>query len=1233
MGSLIAGDLALLRQPIDLQKSVERLYLFGTPSIWTGRVNEVPARGDRSITYDGGAMAAGFVFADLTSYGAGLEVWFGSAAGLKDRGVRRLRSFGAAAASGTMTIDWHDEMSLSNDDYITIKHFYPPWPKFSWFTATGPAFRKDGPDGTLYAASGDANDTPAPHVLMGRNYANEMPAAGSIAIQCDATNSVDVAGGGGGVTYAWALTPSSGGTFNNAAIGAPVLTITTAGKYWIHCTVTIDGRSSIGHRAVVVGGGITEFSRSPITTQWDKTDIECQITLTSPETGAAGAIRGVMAWADFQDHSLVIITSEDTYNVTQKSISFRDDGVYTDRQHIVFCGYILLENDDLVEDGTGAVQFTAVSAVDMFLYSQSLTGVVAASQWYEMNRALMTIAGNLLHLFRWHSTLLDIADWWLPWTDTVRRSANEEFGEGDIFERARALCRARLMGMTATPQGEIFVETDLNLRSAADRAAATTTMTLTEADIAGTKRARLRRRGEVARVLADGGYSSGIMNSFQPFFSASANVALAQARPSLMHPDRLMAPSQTEMNRIAARLAAVTNRKYAEVDLSFSGNYREVFSPADQQWTNLGNLFAASVQANIRGDTGLVSAKAVPRSVTHSHDNATGQTTVSAVFDVEAPVELDGRTITPPSVPSEDPGDGTWDMPAPPAYPALPEIAISGSLVAFDNTNGCWVLLPGASDWQERNGTRDSTADEQGGWDPWMRTPAKQNSSEPNTAILWTCQVGRIWRSEDCGVTWLDVTPATDPNNDFSQTPAPTAANVTYVQRLDNIHVNKAHYFLVEYFASAKWGAWLLVTLDDGITWTWYSLKKGGGISDGTYYYVTALYATQVANDTTFHPAGYDNPCFTMTVTNPTNIIGVNDDAVTRFVYNYQHHNGFGQGEIMVDFGATLTTNASGAVQVRNANPYLSANPLFADWVDISGSTDGAAWTVYFNTDTWFNNGALNWAPARTIGARTFRYLRFRYNSALPGGPYAADAGIDAIRVSNVTSASGGAAAEVRPIWGDVDSEAGEFMYLTVCADDTLRLWVLDLSNLGNATPWIQELLGACTQAELSARTWVAFPFTPTFNQDLLYLFGRINHPSLGTVHVIRYTLDLVTPAAGAAVSVLAGLGTDHIGAFRAEGVTDSARTFYAVRNSGAAVPKFWRGLESLAYISDLPFGVGAWVPVDALTVNAAESRVAVGSDTAAAVMIAQSTDDGATWGNATGSFPVTGSVRSLTYV
>ncbi len=836
MGSISGGDLVLLRDRKDAQFSTERLYGYGYPEIWRGRVNDGSiARGDQTIVADTGVMQGTFIFANLV---ADLLLFVGSSAGADDKGRSRILSISGTAAAPTFVVDWSDDVDWGDGDHLTVVHFFPPWPRYSWFTATGPDFRKDGPPSGSGGAGvdySDQNEEPPPLVIMGPHYAGEL-SGGTLAVQLSAANSQAVADGATISSYAWTVVPTASASFDNAAIAAPTITFTADNsKYWVTCTVTdSNGKTAVGRRAYIIGGAITEFSRSPITENYDSPSANATITLTSPETTDTDAIRPVMTWTDFADRTLVIITSEDQYGATQKAISFRDAAQYTDHLHILYVGYLWAdENDDLVDDGSGTVTLNAVSTIPMFLYSISLTGVETPTDWFEMDQTLMTVAANLFHLFKYQSTLLEIMDWHLPWGDTVKRSANEEFNEGSLLDRARALAGTRLMAITAVGLGEVWVETDLNLRDSTDRTAEATTLTLVEAatgtDASGTKRARVRQYGDNIRALVDGGSSTGLLGSFTPFLSASQSIARAEGRPQMVNFSRLMIPDQTESNRLAGRIATVANGKYQEVNLEFAGNYRGVFSPGDQQKVDLGDIFAGSLQANIRGYTDLEDADVIVRSMTITH--ADGYTSVSVVADVMQAEGLTGVTITPPSVPADaiapggGAGSGSFDEPPTPQYPPVPpDLAVAGAAVGVDEDDGVYWTLDSGATWEARNNGLDTAGGADLIWDPWWFTAFGNNSSNPEDVILWWSGTGFIRRSLDAGKNWENLTPLiSDPPNPAVDSPAPTNSTVIYRQISGDIHANGDFYFIVDYNV-AGWRGWMLKTSDNGSTWTWTSI-------------------------------------------------------------------------------------------------------------------------------------------------------------------------------------------------------------------------------------------------------------------------------------------------------------------------------------------------------------------------------------------------------------------------
>lgn len=1045
MGAISAADLALLRQPTDTHRTVERLYAFGFPAVWAARVNDAGVqRGQQTIAYNNGALQPGFNFADIAP---GMLVFFGSTAEADDRGRRLLLSISGTVTSGSIVVDWHDDVQLSDGDHITIVHAFPPWPRYSWFQSSPTDFRKDGPPASLGGAGvdyTDQNSQPPPHVVMGRHYAGQaradaelwwlaptggispvnvvaayqaigahsladsyvnlanpgqytlspgvapawsaaggwafdglsqyldtgiVPASGwtilirfsnpaitndqrglageldtnaafgvgyevgvlgdkkryyyhggqlakttaipghpsslgvagntgyrdgaaefgtipawtgtashsvfigafnnggaaslffqgnvlavviydvtltaaqvatitaqmqaltasdaPFAIFCDASNSQAVAPGASLSSYAWSFTPGGvAGAFVDPTAPQTRFYPAKGQRYWLHCSVTdSNGKATTGHRAAIVDDPdesvvVTEFGRGPITEQFDRHDVRCSITITSPDTTAGGEMRPQVNWDDFRDETLLIITAEDHYGSpeVQKTISFRDDAIYTDRQHVAFCGYAILENRDLNSDGSGRVAITAVGAVEMFLYSLSITGVRAPADWYQMDYRLMSIAPLLFHLLHWHSTLLEISDWWLPWSDTVRRSAVEEWTEGGIMERARSLAgpHGRLMAITANAQGEIFVETDLNLRSQAERNSATTTMTLDAKDV-GNVRARLQNRPSLSQVFVAGGSSDGVLGTFTPFLSISQYVRRA-AGTGTLNLERLMLPDQTEANRLSGRIQTVANRRILEIELEFNGNYREIFSPAGQQWLDTGAALSG-LKGNIRGDTDLENIRLVPRQVTKGFDGAAGQETVRVIFDAEAPEGLPGRTITLPAVqpryvpPAVDTSPGVIDTPAP-----------SDVLVTGDDANGVEVYDGAEGAWEARNDglsgdalkVRDLVVVPY--W--WLF----QDSSDPEDAMIWIATDGGLHFSDTFGRAWEERTPLSALDSAPGGVTPDTVAYVAVDTPALPQSINRVIVAACREQVAGVWHSWLLISENGGRTWT--SVKR-----------------------------------------------------------------------------------------------------------------------------------------------------------------------------------------------------------------------------------------------------------------------------------------------------------------------------------------------------------------------------------------------------------------------
>jgi hypothetical protein len=166
-----------------------------------------------------------------------------------------------------------------------------------------------------------------------------------------------------------------------------------------------------------------------------------------------------------------------------------------------------------------------------------------------------------------------------------------------------------------------------------------------------------------------------------------------------------------------------------------------------------------------------------------------------------------------------------------------------------------------------------------------------------------------------------------------------------------------------------------------------------------TYRTPTDYDSRRVQNDLTFHDEGYDSPCWTIGGTNTDYLTGMADGNFAVFDYNYQHHNGYGNGEIIVDFGEMIKTNVYGTLEVKTKNPAPGKYALFAGYGVVYYWHSTLGWQVVTDSGNWWaSNG---WGPELEIGAIETQYLRFQFLGPWNGEEIDAASGIDSIRIGN----------------------------------------------------------------------------------------------------------------------------------------------------------------------------------------------------------------------------------------
>lgn len=627
-----------------------------------------------------------------------------------------------------------------------------------------------------------------------------------VVFDLDESASYAIAQGASIASYAASIVPATGATIDfNTSTGIGTVTITQAGQYWLEASCTdTNSQSQTTRRRLIT------HSDDPASDDYPYTDFK--ITALSGDWERGGwvlniEVNGTADASQFPENGLVMLWVETWYGSTKQYV-----GGISGAPQMLFVGYIR-QGTVTANWDRGSVSFEAatVEAIlrEHYMRNLPLQATASPGDWYEYANWLTP--GRAAHyLWRWHSNLLEIADVYGLTANSLRRKYCD-FPKGNLYSQADTLLRQQsiVAHVVSNKAGQIYVVQDIQYLDDTARAARPVVAEITKADRHGDITI-VERDATVAFVRVEGLYFDGAAAT--PYCAIAPGLAPEERGPNEMAITQQVVSGQDHTNSLAGRYLAVANNKEPEARIKFSGNYAgvlDIAGPFDgtaggQEWWQMDMAAGDTTRGIVWTDK-----KMVLRTINNQIDPANGMILSETVFEPEA----EG----PPGV-ADDYCQSSTPIPERPDAPDWSDGI--GALVSFSSL---YYRDDNDSDWSEHS---TEFAFNHGCVDPYWES--RQGTSNPEAAILWGAGNGVIKRSLDAGRTWSDKTPVTDPPNTWSDGIAPSVANLSFTQILpDPWAVGRFIALATWQNGSDLWRGWLLVTPDDGASWSWYAPYTG----------------------------------------------------------------------------------------------------------------------------------------------------------------------------------------------------------------------------------------------------------------------------------------------------------------------------------------------------------------------------------------------------------------------
>ncbi len=759
------------------------------------------------------ALSLTWLTGNYTQIRSGMTVYIGIEAGGSEHGRYRVRSAGSA----TLNIAENSE-DWQAGTIVTVVEYYEPWTVFPRITLDAdnvPTFYKD------YDVSyTNQNQVMDPVVCMGPNHAGFL-ATGSYSVHYTSSGSFDPTPGASHITgsvYDWYFGESGFvDPTGSTAVDPGYVTYHSGGYYTTRLTVTRSndgGKDFTGYRHVMIYDRPGEGPERPYL-KWGIEGLD-----GSRDDGGYTTsiwIREEAGYSRVQDGSLVVVFSDDWQGSNEGAIG----GNAEKRESILFVGYIAegsIEMDPISNKMTFEVASVTGAMKELSNYSTTLESEENAVTWYQMRR--MTVDRAVIHLLRWQSTVLAVADF--AQTEDDKQVQYADFDRGNLFDSANSFLESTLGAqMVSDRQGKIWCEIDLNLKpTGTSRDSYITAIDIERRDWRDAISFGLGLDHNMAYMEYGGiAYSGPGTGTFDAFIGGAPGDA-QRYRGGIERGSGLVISGQDQLNVFVGNMLAKANAEFGDLEIPLAGDYRFIDIAPQERIS-----FTLAASENWRGLT-WDQMKFIPASVSFGY-NPGAQ---SLLTDIEArqetwATEAADTIIIPDEPPYNYPGLPEWEIKFPPIIPLVPVVPIpdtTAQLQYIAETN----RIVRCRDMLEASPTFEAV-DEINNFVTGSFVGFQLDSSDPiNTAWAMTSGGGEhpwVWRINNLDtspVVTAVLTPAI-----FFATTGYSGNTKARAFSVSPINQNIIHVLCGDASGGVTGDYGVIYTADGGVTWAWKKMK------------------------------------------------------------------------------------------------------------------------------------------------------------------------------------------------------------------------------------------------------------------------------------------------------------------------------------------------------------------------------------------------------------------------